>query len=237
MAVATKPPEPSGEPPLVAFPEGLARPDPALEGAIVESIARLWSPELGVYAEAAKRLMAIGEPSVPYLGYYGDVEKEIVPGQRMSIARCVVDPILETLPPDLLSRHLRSPYRQVRASAAIAVGKRRLREHLPALLDLLEDPETLVRAAANTSLRMVTNRFLAFRADAPAPERAAAVARWRAYAASPEGQAALEGEESAEAPPKEVESVAPPPGPAPPEPPPAPEPAPSPTPDPLPEPS
>lgn len=156
-------------------------PDPAVEGEIIEAVARLWSADFAVYTEAGKSLLALGEQAIPYLGYYGDVKKELWPGQEMPIARCILDPIIESVPPERLPGYLKSPYRQVRASAAMSCGERRERSQVPLLLDLLEDPEPMVRAAANAALRMISNRFFDFRPDGPDHLRTAAIARWRRH--------------------------------------------------------
>lgn len=177
---ALPPPELHQKAPEVVFPEHLTRPPRDTEGEILELIARLWSPDFSTYADAARRLVAIGEPAVAYLGHFGDMEKEVSPGQRVAITRLVLEPILDGLPPANLGAALRSPYPVVRESAAAAAGRRRLSEQGPALLDLLEDEDLSVRRAANVSLRMLCNRFPDFRAEAPEAQRRAAAAKWRA---------------------------------------------------------
>lgn len=165
----------------VVFPEHLRRPDRAREQEILAAIGRLWSSEFTVYTNACRELVEAGEVAVPYLGYFGDVRKELQPGQTVNVTRIVVEPILRGLEPDRVEAALRSPYRPVRVAAAHVAGERGLVEVTPALLDLLDAHDVDDREAAVYGLRSLHNRYLGYRPDDPPARREAAATRWRAW--------------------------------------------------------
>lgn len=157
----------------VAIPQHQERPAPAVEETIARAIRALESPDFGDFSAAAKQLVALGEPALPYLGFAAAQDG---PGERIPITLCA---ILKTLPAPRLAPYLGSPYATVRAAAATTAGAQRMTELAPALTDLLEDADLDVRRAAVAALRRITNRFQGFRPDGPAEERALAVAKWR----------------------------------------------------------
>jgi len=165
----------------VVFPPHLARPDHAAEQEIVAAIARLWSPDFAVYTAACRQLVAAGETAVPYLGYFGDVPKELLPGHRVSVSRVVLAPILAALPSDRVGHALASPYAPVRIAAARAAGERGLVEHAPTLVALLDDPGEPTRAAAIAALRTLYNAYFGYQADDLPARRREAAARWRTF--------------------------------------------------------
>ncbi len=165
----------------VVFPLHLERPDLATEQEIVSAIARLWSSDFGVYTAACRQLVETGEPAVPYLGYFGDVSKELLPGHSVSVTRIVLAPILSRLPPPRLGTALASPYAPVRIAAARAVAERGLKEHAPQLQAMLRDPQEATRAAAIAALRALFNVYLGFRADDPPARREQAVREWAEF--------------------------------------------------------
>jgi HEAT repeat protein len=89
-------------------------------------------------------------------------------------------PLLLAAPPEHVGIHLKSPYREVRAAAAVATGERRITDHAPRLVELLDDPAVDVRRAAVTALRRISNEFFGYRADDSAARRAGPTAKWRA---------------------------------------------------------
>jgi hypothetical protein len=157
----------------VAVPRHLVRPEPAVEEAIARAIHALGAPDFGDFSAAAKALVALGEPAIPYLGFAAGQDG---PDERIPIT---LRAILKNLPAQHVAPYLGSPYAEVRSAAATTAGERRLTELAPALTDLLEDADLDVRRASVAALRRITNRFHGFRPDAPAEDRAAAVAKWR----------------------------------------------------------
>jgi hypothetical protein len=70
-----------------------------------------------------------------------------------------------------------------RISATIEAADTGDREVLPLLVDQLDDPDADVRMYAILSLRKLTGQTLGYRFYADPADRAAAVARWRAWLA------------------------------------------------------
>jgi len=179
--VADRPPRAEVPRVEVEFPPHLARPTREEEERIVSAIGRLWSSEFTVYTKACRELVEIGEPATPYLGYFGDVQKELQPGQRVNVTRIALEPILGTLPGDRLAAALDSKYRAVRIAAAHVAGRRGMTDLTPALLRMLEDSDVADREAAVYALRSLHNRYFGYRASDPRETRDAAAALWRAW--------------------------------------------------------
>jgi HEAT repeat protein len=159
----------------VRIPDHMERPPPALEEEIARCIAGLDAAEFEASSHAAGRLVEIGVPAVPYLGF---AASKAADGKRL---RIVLDAILMEAAPERIALLFASPYPDVRVAAAGACGDRRLTELGPPLVDLLEDPDVDVRRAGIASLRRLANQFYGYRADDPPAQRAAAVARWREH--------------------------------------------------------
>ena len=177
---ASTPPNGVVEPWLaeVQFPAALERPPRETETRIAEDVHALLHGDFDVYPTAARRLVKRGEVVVPYLGFVGAQE---LPAQaRGGRIPIVLKPLLLEVPPDHVGIHLASAYRDVRAAAAVAAGERRITDHAPELVDLLDDPEVTVRRAAVTALRRISNEFYGYRADDSALRRARPAAKWRA---------------------------------------------------------
>jgi HEAT repeat protein len=153
------------------------RPAPAVEEEIARCIAGLDAAEFEASSGAAGRLVEIGVPAVPYLGFAAS-KAHAEGGKHL---RIVLDAILMAASPEQIALLLASPYPDVRVAAAGACGERRLAELGPPLVDLLEDEDVDVRRAGIASLRKLANQFYGYRADDPPARRDAAVARWREH--------------------------------------------------------
>ena len=189
--LATRPPSEEGstrkrEMQEVVFPKGVERPGPDEELKIVDAVARLWSKDLTTYSNAGHELVEAGVRAVPYLGYFGKVEKEVGPGHRVNITRIVLLPILAKVPPETLTSFLSSPYAAVRVASAMVVGEAKLEAQIPHVIALLDDEQEEVRRAAVGALRRCANRFYGYRPDDPAEKRAEGVRRWKEWSESNE---------------------------------------------------
>lgn len=162
----------------VRLPEHVERPPRETENAIAEDVHALLHGDFSVYPTAARRLVRRGEVVVPYLGFMGG--QDLPEQARTARIPIVLKPLLLEAPPDHVGVFLRSPYAAVRAAAAVAAGERRISDHGPALVGLLDDPEVEVRRAAVTALRRISNEFFGYRADDSAGRRARPTAKWRA---------------------------------------------------------
>jgi hypothetical protein len=76
---------------------------------------------------------------------------------------------------------LHHPSATRRLEAVAAVGTSRSTEHVPALIDLLEDEDVGVRMTASQTLTELTGRDTGYRPYGPAEERARQAAQWRAW--------------------------------------------------------
>lgn len=162
----------------VRLPEHLERPPRETENAIAEDVHALLHGDFSVYPTAARHLVRRGEVVVPYLGFMG--EQELAEQARTARIAIVLKPVLLAAPPAHVGGFLRSPYGAVRAAAAVAAGERRISDHAPTLVELLDDPELEVRRAAVTALRRISNEFFGYRADDSAARRDRPAAKWRA---------------------------------------------------------
>ena len=197
LSIAVAPPSESGgkrarELEEVVFPVHLPRPRIGVEQSIIDAVARLWAGDVGTYARAGNELVVIGPEAVPYLGYFGEVKKEIAPGQYVNITGLVLEPILSKVEPEALDEFLSSPYPAVRLASARVAGESERKQHMDPLLALLDDERESVRRAAVASLRRLTRHFDGYRPGGSEQERNAAAQRWRDYCASYAADAASE---------------------------------------------
>jgi len=175
------PPPPAAAPKIpdwpadVRVPPHLRRPPPAVEAAIARAVDDMIEGDFEARTSAGRRLVALGDLAVAYLGY---ARKSFADQERLRNRFTVVlETILAQSSPERVGRFLDSPYLPVRVAAALVCGERRLTQHAPHLVDLLDDAELEIRQAAVTALRMISREFYGYDAeDAPAE----AIARWRA---------------------------------------------------------
>jgi HEAT repeat protein len=76
---------------------------------------------------------------------------------------------------------LRDEDAEIRRAAALACGKKKVRDHIPDVLPLLEDEEPMVARAARGTLKALSGEDFGPRPDAGRPERMLAVAAWKAW--------------------------------------------------------
>ncbi|MHC4161613.1 MAG: armadillo/beta-catenin-like repeat-containing protein [Planctomycetota bacterium] len=162
----------------VQIPPHLEPPPRETETAIAEDVHALLHGDFSVYPTAARRLVKRGEVVVPYLGFMG--EQQLSEQARTTRIPIVLKPLLLEAPPDHVGVYLVSPYKDVRAAAAVAAGERRISDHATKLVELLDDSEVEVRRAAVTALRRISSEFFGYRADDSAPRRSGPAAKWRA---------------------------------------------------------
>ena len=189
--LATRPPSKEGsererEMREVLLPDGVVRPSLDEERKIVDAVARLWSNDLTTYSNAGHELVEAGVQAVPYLGYFGEVEKEVGPGHKVNITRIVLLLILAKVPPETLTSFLGSPYAAVRVAAAMVVGEEKLEAQVRHVIELLDDGQEEVRRAAIGALRRCANRFYGYRPSDLPENRAESVRRWREWSKSNE---------------------------------------------------
>jgi len=161
----------------VQIPDHLERPDPAVEVEIAVAVRDLRSEHFGRASSGARRLVAVGEQAIAYLGYAG--KNQPADDGRDETYQIVLRPILREAPARHVGFGLLSPYPDVRVAAAFVCGEQQYTEHVALLVELLEDDALQVRRAAISSLRMLSNRYFGYRADGPPSGRAKSVARWR----------------------------------------------------------
>jgi len=164
----------------VRWPRYLPRPDPEVAAAAVRSVEELLVPDFRTRYLAAHYLVTLEETALPYLGHAQSCG--IRPGGPPLDVGHVVLPILRRLAPDRLAAWYASPYPSLRAAAAACAAERRVEEHAPRLVELLQDPDEEVRLAAILGLRTIYNRFLGYDPKAGLRANREAVARWRAEA-------------------------------------------------------
>jgi len=131
------------------------------------------------WTKTARELTAYGERAVPQL--VANLQSELPRVALMSayVLGMVKDP--RSL--GALQRATLSSDRLLRYEAATAMVRMGDERGLPTLIGGLEDPDPLVRARSILVLYERTNETLDYKADDPPGERAAAVARWRAWLA------------------------------------------------------
>lgn len=127
--------------------------------------------------QIARKLAAYGEPAVPQLVANLRSSEESVQTISAYVLGVIRDP--RTL--DALHRATIEANRNVRYEAATAMLRMGDRRGLPTMIDGLEHPDPLIRARAILVLKERTGETFGYRADDRPADRAAAVARWRAW--------------------------------------------------------
>ena len=167
----------------VTIPPYLALLDRATQLEVAEALRDLDHEDFKEFSGGMRRIVAIGEPVVPYLGFAGDERARRNPAEGFAKS-CVVillEPILDEVPSDHIGLHLESTYACVRIAAAEVAGESRQTEHARKLVGLLDDPEIEVRRAAIVSLRQLSNRFFGYRPSDSSRRRREAVDNWRSF--------------------------------------------------------
>jgi len=132
-----------------------------------------------VWADVARKLTGYGEPAVPQL--VANLESSDHEVQVMSAY--VLGMIRDPRSLDALGRATLDPHLTVRYEAATAMLRMGDRRGLSTMIDALESPDPLVRARAILVLRENTGETFGYKADDKPEDRAAALARWRAWIA------------------------------------------------------
>lgn len=129
------------------------------------------------WAEIARKLVAYGEPAVPQM--MANLESFQVDVAVMA-AYCL-GMIQDPRALDALNNALASPHTRLRHESATAMLRMGDPRALPTMIDALEHPDPLVRARAILVLKDRTGGTMGYVADGKPEDRAAAVARWRAW--------------------------------------------------------
>jgi hypothetical protein len=152
---------------------------PAVQQDVRDLFARVRDLPAREWNGVASELISYGEPAVPQM--IANLDSEILDVQVMS-AYClgmIGDP--RALP--ALSRASASPKEKLRYEAATAMLRLGDRRGFPIMIDGLADRDPLVRARAILVLKDRTGQTFGYKADDKPADRAAAVARWRAWLA------------------------------------------------------
>ena len=88
---------------------------------------------------------------------------------------------LTRLPAEMLRDKLQDDRMEMRCAAALACGRKIAREHIPALVQLLDDPEMDVVQTARVALTELTGEDFGPSSDADRSGRAEAVVAWRKW--------------------------------------------------------
>ncbi len=156
---------------------------PAMRGALDGLIAHLPDTEGEARMALGRRIVAYGEPAIPALVRALDSPDAEARGAAAWLLGFLHDPRSA----DPLGRHLQDAAPLVRYEAAASLLKLGDDRGTATIVAGLEDPDPLIRAKCIILLEEVTGRDLGYRPDLAPDERAAAVARWRAWAASRAG--------------------------------------------------
>jgi HEAT repeat protein len=130
--------------------------------------------------EIARKLMALGEPATPALM---EALHNPDPDTR-SLSAFILGFRNDRRTIPELRQATQDPVTYVALEAAAALLKCGDEAGLPRLVDGLEDPDPRLRARSLVVLEEWTHRTMDFHADGSPEDRAAAVARWRAWLAS-----------------------------------------------------
>ncbi|MDJ0521996.1 MAG: HEAT repeat domain-containing protein [Planctomycetota bacterium] len=178
-------PEPPSADRLKPPPEEVAREGdrpyyrgtPRMQQDIRDLMGRVPNASHRQWADIARKLTAFGEPAVPQLiANLNSCDTEV---QLMSAY--VLGMIKDPRSLDALQRATVGRMPAVRYEAATAMLRMGDRRGLLTMVDALESPDPLVRARAILVLRENTGETFDYKADDVPGERAAAVARWRAW--------------------------------------------------------
>jgi hypothetical protein len=96
-------------------------------------------------------------------------------------ARAVLAERMTRMTSDTLGDKLRNEQAEIRRAAARAIAMKEDRDHLPRLIDLLEDPDPSVARTAHVALKSLTGKDLGPAPGADSAERAAAAAAWKVW--------------------------------------------------------
>jgi HEAT repeat protein len=103
------------------------------------------------------------------------------------LAGCAAEPRPAPIRPE---QDLHHPDPRRRTQAVQVVARERRPEHVPDLIELLDDEDPAVRMVAGATLSELTGRDTGYRAFASAEERRAQVRAWRAWHAGTAPRAA-----------------------------------------------
>lgn len=131
------------------------------------------------WAQIAKKLVSYGEPAVPQMIANLDSFQTEVAVMAAYCLGMIQDP--RAL--DALAKATASPHMRLRNEAATAMLRMGDPRGLQTMIDALEHPDPLVRARAILVLKERTGGTQGYVADGKPEDRAAAVARWRAWLA------------------------------------------------------
>lgn len=129
------------------------------------------------WSQLSRKLAAYGEPAVPQLMANLEASDESV----QLISAFVLGVIKDPRSLDALHRSTLRGGEKVRFEAATSMLRMGDRRGLGTMIDGLEHPDPLIRARAILVLKERTGETLGYKADDRPPDRAAAVARWRAW--------------------------------------------------------
>lgn len=158
---------------------------PEMRSDLEALIARLPTTQGAERVALGRRIVAYGEPAVPQLLATLDAPDPQLRGAGAWLLGFLKDPRSAAR----LVGALDDPVAYVRYEAAASLLKLGDDRGLPIVIDGLEAPDAMVRSKCIILLEEVTGEDLGYRADLAPDERAAAVARWRAWAAGRVGRA------------------------------------------------
>lgn len=151
---------------------------PEMQASIRELLAQVPVTTGAGRIELGRRIVAYGEPAVPIL-----VEGLRDPRQdTRGTAAWLLGFLQDSRSTTHLARATRDPVALVRYEAATALTRMGDPRGIRALIEGLEDDDPRVRGQCVTILEKYTGKGFGYKVDDSPEERAAAVARWRAWA-------------------------------------------------------
>lgn len=150
----------------------------AMQTRIRDAIARLPCVDSKERMRLGREIVAYGEPAVPQLVAALDSSSAEMRSAAAWLLGFTKDPRTSVR----LVAALEDPVAHVRYEAAASLVKLQDNRGLDTIVDGLEDRDAMVRSKCALLLEDVTGEDLGYRADLAPDERAAAVARWRAWA-------------------------------------------------------
>jgi HEAT repeat protein len=153
---------------------------PEMQRRIRALIAKMPTVEGAERIVLGRRIVSFGEPAVPQLVEALRDRNPTTRGTAAWLLGFLADP---RAAPALLEAS-RDPSQLVRYEAATSLLRIGDDRGFPVLISGLEDPDPRIRAKCILQLKDTTGETLGFIADDAPDDRAAAVARWRAWAAS-----------------------------------------------------
>ncbi|MBI1853459.1 MAG: HEAT repeat domain-containing protein [Planctomycetes bacterium] len=149
-------------------------------GAVIPELLEIvWKASESEQRRAAELLAELGVAGAQALTEIA--RKAVIEGERMRLHAITfgLGNVHEYRPDEAFSPFLEDANSTTRALAAMVIGRTGSETSIRLLVPLLEDPEVEVREEAIEGLYHITHDDLGFEADAPAAERAAAVAKWK----------------------------------------------------------